>query len=362
MKSLIITPTKDLSQGGFPFRVEGLRQTLSEFSDCAVFDAKELLKDNFFSKADRLLNCYKTRHKKKHLPKENDFDFVFIESLELFSLARFFPKSKIIYDAHNVGWEMLEYDLPNAPTLKKLPFGKRALAKWLAWRGKKFEKKALMKADAIIVCSEADKQKYLKELPTIKGKIFVLPNCINASEYVPAKAGGKNVLFFGNFDYSANIDAARIIDKKIAPNLPETRFLIVGNSARKLKITQKNIELVDFLPFEKLKKQISEAGVVIVPLRFGSGTRIKILQAFAMQKAVISTAKGAEGIAVENGKHLIIENNFEKFPAHIAKLLENKKKLLILGKNARKLVEKKYDWAVYKKPLKEFCQKLQKER
>jgi len=360
MKCIILTPTSDLSQGGFPFRTNGLQLLASSFSDCTTFDASKLLKESLADKILRLANCYRTRIASIYKKTGKDFDFVFVESLDLFSAAKQFPNAKIVYDAHNVGWEMLEYDLYNSPVLKRLPIGKHALKKWLLWRGKCFEKEKLKEADAILVCSEVDKRKYVKELPETEKKIFVLPNCVKVLEYSPntKESGNRTVLFFGSFAYSANIDAASIIDEKIASKMPNTKFMIIGNNASKLKLKSPNIEVADFLPMDELKKQIASASIAIVPLRFGSGTRIKILQAFAMEKSVISTSKGVEGIKAISGKHLVIENDFERFPEKISSLLKNKKLRMRLGKNARLLVEKEYDWMIYAKGLERFLLSL----
>lgn len=359
MKSLIIGPEKSQEQTGSEFRSSVLKYIVSSFSDCDFLEANFLPDERVLEKLSRLWNCYKKNTNCK-LPKqfEKKYDVVIIESLDFVDLAVFFGQSKVFFDAHNVGWEVLEFDLVNSPLIKKLPVGKRFFLHWLKWRGKRFEKKALKKMAGVLVCSEEDKKKFLAELPELRGKIFVLPNCLNGAEYVQ-NAGEKQsfVLYFGDFRYSANLDAARIIDEQIAPKLSEIEFRIIGKQAGALGLKSKNIVVLDYLPIEDLKKQISDAVMVIVPLRFGSGTRIKIIQAFAVGTPVISTKKGIEGIEAVNEKHFLLADKIQDFPEKILLLLKDKMLQKRLVKNARALLEEKYDCRVFEKSLKHFFEK-----
>jgi glycosyltransferase involved in cell wall biosynthesis len=359
MKCLIITPTTKEKGSGFAFRVRGLQSLFSEIAETKVFEAENTLNTGISGKIRILLQGYSCTSGK--IPKgiEKGNDFVLLESLDLFPLRKLFPKSKIIYDAHNVGWELLKYDFYNAPLIKNIPFGKKTIVRWLVWRATQFEKNALKKADAVLVCSEIDKNKYLSKIVELKNKIFVLPNCINTKEYPirETKKSKNQILFFGSFSYSANIEAAKIIDKKIAPKLPEIIFNLAGIDSEKLKVKSENINRLGFLKRKELLKLIQDSKIIIVPLLSGSGTRIKILESFAMGKAVISTSKGAEGIKCKNGKNIIIENNFENFAEQIKRLLCDKKLCNKLGKNARKLAEQKYDWKNYKNRLTAFLKK-----
>lgn len=96
---------------------------------------------------------------------------------------------------------------------------------------------------------------------------------------------------------------------------------------------------------------ISNSDVCIVPLRIGGGTRLKILEYFAMEKPVISTSIGAEGIDAIDGKHLIIEDDISKFPDRINELLNDTEYAGYIAKNGRKLAEEKYSWDQYGEKL-----------
>ncbi|HRS97151.1 MAG TPA: glycosyltransferase, partial [Smithella sp.] len=82
----------------------------------------------------------------------------------------------------------------------------------------------------------------------------------------------------------------------------------------------------------------------VVPLRFGGGTRIKILESFALGLPVVSTSKGCEGLAVEDGKHLLIRDNPEDFAAAVVTAVNNHELSDTLRQNGRMLAEQRYDW------------------
>jgi len=96
---------------------------------------------------------------------------------------------------------------------------------------------------------------------------------------------------------------------------------------------------------------MAKAAVFIVPLRIGSGTRIKILEALAMQKAIVSTSIGCEGLEVKDNEHLLIRDNPQEFVRAVIDLLKDEQLRLKLGENGRKLVEEKYDWKTVFKEL-----------
>jgi glycosyltransferase involved in cell wall biosynthesis len=84
--------------------------------------------------------------------------------------------------------------------------------------------------------------------------------------------------------------------------------------------------------------------VVVVPLRIGGGSRIKILEALAMAKAVVSTTIGAEGLAVTDGLHLLLADAPSDFAARMVELLRSSAEHFRLGENGRKLVVERYSW------------------
>ena len=252
-----------------------------------------------------------------------------------------------VLDEHNVYWEFSEF--PN------FDFKSRIYNKLASKRDKKLEINALKNATHILACSDRDKQVMIKEVPESEGKITVIPNCVNTEEYgnylkIENVENSFKVLFVGLLSYQPNTDAVNSICKIIAPKCNENvEFIIVGNNPPAIKNKPKNVKFLGYV--EDLKKCISEADICIAPLRYGSGTRFKILEYMAMQKPIISTSKGAEGINYTNNKNIIIEDNISNFIIIIEDLLKDEMRRNQLGKEARKLVKDTYNWQIYKKTL-----------
>jgi len=252
-----------------------------------------------------------------------------------------------VLDEHNVYWEFSEF--PN------FDFKSRIYNKLASKRDKKLEINALKNATHILACSDRDKQVMIKEVPESEGKITVIPNCVNTEEYgnylkIENVENSFKVLFVGLLSYQPNTDAVNSICKIIAPKCNENvEFIIAGNNPPAIKNKPKNVKFLGYV--EDLKKCISEADICIAPLRYGSGTRFKILEYMAMQKPIISTSKGAEGINYTNNKNIIIEDNIANFIIIIEDLLKDEMRRNQLGKEARKLVKDTYNWQIYKKTL-----------
>lgn len=249
-----------------------------------------------------------------------------------------------ILDEHNVYWEL--YNFPPMDLKEKI-FNKIAFN-----RDKNVEIQALKNAAHVIVCSNRDKINILEVVPEIESNISIIPNCVNLSEYeifqqnnVLPSHNKFYILFMGLLSYFPNKDAVNLICNKIAPCFGnDVKFIIVGKNP---PIT-KHPDNVEFLGYvDDIKKYVLQSDICISPLRYGSGTRFKILEYMAMGKLVISTTKGAEGIDYTNMKNIIIEDNIDIYPQIINQLIENKEKRESIGKEAIELIRNKYNWDSY---------------
>ena len=257
---------------------------------------------------------------------------------------------KFILDEHNVYWETL--DFPSFELKKKIYH-------FLAnKRDKEIEIQALHDATHILVCSERDKQVLTENVQCLEDKMTVIPNCIVFDEYenyvrnysIPRVSDGPSqIVFVGSLLYEPNIDAVNIICKDIAPHFEnDVKFLIIGKNPPKIRKPE-NVTFLGYI--EDIKGAVLQSDICIAPLRYGSGTRLKILEYLALGKPVISTSKGAEGIEYTNGRDIIIEDRFDKFTGRIHDLLNNRTLRKQLGTNGRELVRTRYNWAIYQKPL-----------
>lgn len=304
---------------------------------------------------DRLGYYYGGLFSKNFSPKtpikafENKKDTLFqIEGPYFYNLLLKKGIKNYILDEHNVYWEL--YNFPSINLKEKI------YKKITSNRDRNIEIQALKNAAHILVCSNRDKINILKLIPELESKISIIPNCVNFNEYKEYQQ--KNaftahnefyVLFMGLLSYSPNVDAVNLICNKIAPCFGnDVKFIIIGKNPPAIN----HPENVVFLGYvDDIKSYVLQSDICISPLRYGSGTRFKILEYMALGKPVISTTKGAEGIDYTNLKNIIIEDDINAYSKIINQLMENKKERESLGKEAMELIQKEYNWDSYQTRL-----------
>jgi glycosyltransferase involved in cell wall biosynthesis len=155
-----------------------------------------------------------------------------------------------------------------------------------------------------------------------------LPNIVRPAPCVGPPRDPLSLLFLGSLDYLPNGDAVRYLCQSILPILrahaPLTRVRIVGQGASPALLAlarHEDIDMVGMMP--DVTPEYVRAGIVIVPLRAGSGTRIKILEAFSFRRPVVSTSAGAEGLDVKHEKHLLIADTPEEFACACLRLMKD---------------------------------------
>ena len=195
----------------------------------------------------------------------------------------------------------------------------------------------------------SDREKYLlsKSVPNYRN-IEVIPNCINLADYqdiheIPQHG---HLIFTGSFRYSPNYEAIVWFLKQVYPQITDLahdiRLTITGDHNNLPLPPAANVTLTGFV--DDVRPLISSAWISIVPIKVGGGTRLKILEAMAIGTPVISTSKGAEGLEVQTGKHLLIADTPQEFAAAVKQLLENAELRQHLADNAYQLISEKYDW------------------
>ncbi len=224
---------------------------------------------------------------------------------------------------------------------------RRAYA-WVECRKlERWEKQVCSGANLLFVCSEPDRAVMEKLCPG--ASVIMVPNTIDVEHYGPmVESDGTTLLYTGGMDWFPNRDAVEFF---VAAILPELRRL---NSRVKLVVAGRpgpdkfhqwlaKIPDVEFRgPVLDMRVEIARAAVCVVPLRVGSGTRLKILEAAAMAKPVVSTSVGAEGLDFTQGKDILIEDKPVEFAHVVAGLLRDPQRCRSLGEAARRSVEKHY--------------------
>lgn len=224
------------------------------------------------------------------------------------------------------------------------------------WRRLKLEEGRIHRyTKSVFACSEDDKR-VLQIMNHGKISGATIPNgvacdkiCFDTS---PQKCHSKRVLFCGSLAYPPNIDGIRWFVQEVWTHVtqsePNATLHVVGRGAgESLRRDLEGVPSVVFVgEVDDLTPHYRSAGVCVVPLHSGSGTRLKVLEAAAYGNPIVSTSIGCEGIDVVDGSHLLIGNDAASFAQSICLLLKNAERFDSLRHSARAFVESNYDWRV----------------
>ena len=208
-------------------------------------------------------------------------------------------------------WLAVRASARQRPTLRQV--GARIQARLDASRWRRVQRLIAAKAEHVTVCSEIDAHRF-------GTRATVLPNCYR----LPARpAGGRpvrepaSVLFAGLLYYPPNADAAGWLVEDVLPHLrrrlPGTTVRLVGAADPAVTRLEGRHGATVVGPVPEMQPELEKADLVVVPVRFGSGTRVKILEAFAHRLPVVSTTLGAEGLGARDGQHLLMADDAERF-------------------------------------------------
>lgn len=212
-----------------------------------------------------------------------------------------------------------------------------------------YERQALSKFHHILCVSEQDREQMLKMQPHCE--ITVIPTGVDVHESLlapPSSTRPPRIVFSGSMDWEPNVDAVVYFCAQIWPQLlsefPDAIFQIVGRNPlpRVKRLASKSVLVTGTVP--SVNEYIKNATVVVVPLRIGGGTRLKIYEAMAFGKALVSTSIGAEGLAFQNGRDLLLADDTSSFANAILMLLRDDE---IRGKfeHAARQLAVQHDWS-----------------
>jgi polysaccharide biosynthesis protein PslH len=234
---------------------------------------------------------------------------------------------------------------------------------WLEWkRMEAAERRYLQLADRVLTVSETDRDAFAPFVDL--EKLTVIPTGVDVDYFqpMPVAEEANSLVFTGSMDWLPNEDAIFYFVETILPLIreqcPDVSLQVVGRSpSRKLQALaqqEKSVRLTGWV--EDIRPFVARGSICIVPLRIGGGTRLKIFEAMAMSKAVVSTSIGAEGLPVGNGENILLADSPEDFARSVVSLLRDPSQRQRLGTSARTLVQEKYSWA---KVAEDFARTLQ---
>lgn len=224
------------------------------------------------------------------------------------------------------------------------------------------EAAALRRARRTFVCSQIDAERSARTFRN--GNVYVLPNAIDMSVTPQPTPAAPTLLMLGIYSYGPNADAADWFIDDVFPLIrqqrPDVQAWFAGGAPESLKAYATGRDGVQFLGFvDDLDAVYRDSRVVICPIRQGSGTRVKLVEAAAWAKPIATTTVGAEGLNFQDGVHALFGDDAQRFAAACVRLLDDDALCAQLGANARQLAEKTYDRRVIVQRLAgEFAQAL----
>ena len=230
----------------------------------------------------------------------------------------------------------------------------------------RYEQKIVQRFDHVIAVSEHDKK--LMTTWADPARVTVVPTGVDTAQFCPSPQPGQEkplVVFVGAMDWEPNVDAAKYFCAEIWPlvlaKIPEAKFRIVGrNPDRRVQVLAgPSVEVTGRVA--SVVEHLREAAVVVVPLRVGGGTRLKIYEAMAVGKAVVSTTVGAEGLDVHHGRDMILADSPVSFAESVVTLLSDAELRSRQGRAAAELAAN-YGWPRIARQFGEVLQGLVGER
>jgi GT2 family glycosyltransferase/glycosyltransferase involved in cell wall biosynthesis len=271
----------------------------------------------------------------------HDIDIVHLEYAQMLLYAPKIRGAKKILTEHEVAF----FSLRRKIQLEKNPLKKMVLL-GLYPMLKRAELQGIRKVDKVICLSPADANALQKEGIA---DILLSPMGADLKFFRPrGKSRGNTIVFVGNFRHYPNGDAVLFFAKEIFPlvkkKIPKAKFLVVGSFPPKkiLALNSEGITVTGWV--EDLRQYLGEATVFVAPIRLGSGVRGKVVEAFAMGKAIVGTPVAFEGIKAVNGHNAFVASSPREFAEKTVRLLQDKALRERMGRNARKTAENNYGW------------------
>ncbi len=278
---------------------------------------------------------------------ERAFNVVHVDQLYLAQYAGALSPLPAVLTHHNVEAEGQRRGLERAG---RKPWWRRfrAYLEWRCWR--RFEIEISRRFGALACVSERDAAYFRRHVPEVPA--VVVPNGVDTEAFRPADRNSDEpvLLHCGRMDYPPNVDAVTWFCDEILPQVrqavPAARLLIVGRDPTpevQALAGRPGVQVTGTVP--DVRPYYAQAALYVVPLRFGAGTRLKILEAMAMGMPIVSTPLGSEGLDLRPGQDLVEADSASDLARAVVELLGDPGRRARLGKEARRTAVARFDWA-----------------
>lgn len=274
--------------------------------------------------------------------RENQFDAIVASELSMAVYAVEINHPHIVFDDVEVGIFRDAYE------------NKRGFARWrhqLTWFKHKSYMQQLVRPFQILTVVSGQERERVRAMGIASERIAFVPNGVDcdAADSISATVEPFSLIYNGAITFAANLEAIRYFVREILPLVraaePAVKLRITGRADQVAQndLSEDNVVLfTGYVP--DVKPLVKASAVCIVPLRRGGGTRLKILEAMALCTPVVATTKGAEGLNVRHGEHLLIADSPRAFADAVLELLHNSTLRGTLTATAYARVRAEYDW------------------
>ncbi|MEQ1855831.1 MAG: glycosyltransferase family 4 protein [Longimicrobiales bacterium] len=294
----------------------------------------------------------------RDLASRNTFDLVHVDSLDLMAYLPNLPAAPIVLAHHNV----------ESSLLRRRANVERGLMKTYVRHQAKLveqaEREWCRRVDLNVAVSDADAQQ-LREFAN-GTDVLVTPNGVDTKSLLPSPGEPKGgLLFVGGYSWFPNADAMGYFADEILPLIrrarPETTVRWIGRDTTEARqrFAEHGIEMLGYVA--DIRPFVEEATCVVVPLRIGGGTRLKILDAWSLGKAVVSTSVGCEGLEARSGTNIMVEDTPQGFADVTLRILGDGDLRRALEQGGRDTAVRLYDWdSLGERMLRRYCALLTK--
>ncbi len=259
---------------------------------------------------------------------------------------------------HNVEamiWKR-HYEIQSNPLKKTYLFNQ--------WRKmRRFEHEMCRRFDSVVAVSLEDRDQMRQEYSITS--VFDVPTGVDTEFFRPAdreETEPLNVVFTGSMDWLPNEDAIKYFTEEILPiirkTLPNVSLTVVGRNPYPalLELSERDPSIIVTGRVEDVRPYMERAAAYVVPLRIGGGTRLKIFEAMAMEKAIVSTTIGAEGLPVRHDVELLLADSPQSFAQSVVRLLSDPTGARRLGQQAAKTVREQFGWSKVAREFSGICE------
>jgi glycosyltransferase involved in cell wall biosynthesis len=288
-----------------------------------------------------------------------NLEFSFLGHCDLRQAPPGETRPPLVVDLHDISYDLARQFARSGGSLYRRLY---AAANWR--KLKREELDIYGDADGLYLCSAVDERRVIEEVP--EARTVVIPNAADVEYFQPRPTDpppdGRTVVYFGLLSTVPNVDGVVHFIQDIWPRVlaskPDARCKIIGGRPPPslLALAGPRVELTGFV--EDLRPHLAGAAAVVVPLRLGSGTRLKIIEGMAMGKAIVSTTLGAEGIDAVPGRDLLIADEPAAFAESVNRLLEEPALAARIGQAARQLAVDRYAWTAAAWALEGFYRQI----